>query len=201
MSEYEARQALGKLLEQFQRKQEYKYGLLGDSNGTVMVPSRPGWAYIRYRDDLNRLSLVRYLLQEQLPDGCPVKVGKKYPSDPFDQVLEVDWTMYAWAPTASTVTQHGTQVITLNDLAEGRVTATERGLARPLWGRSGRGRALAGAGLHGPGNGLPGQHRGRPDGGRDGRTSTERAGERTAPGAGGPGERGHGDHGGRHHPV
>jgi hypothetical protein len=125
MSQQEARAALQQLLEQFALKQEYKYGLLGDSNGTVMVSGRPGWAYIRYRDDLNRLSLVRYLLQEQLPDGMPVKVGREHPTDPFEQVLGPDWTMYAYAPTQSTVTQHGTQVITLSDMAEGRVTVTD----------------------------------------------------------------------------
>jgi hypothetical protein len=124
MSEHEARAALQRVFEQYEVRRDDRFGLLGDGNGTVMVPDRPAWAFIRYRDDLNRLSLVRYTLQEQLPDGMPVRVGKKYPDDPFVQVLGIDWSMYAYAPTQSTVTQHGTQVITLNDLAEGRVTVT-----------------------------------------------------------------------------
>lgn len=125
MSEYEAREALKQLLHNYQPRVEVRHGLLGDSNGTVMVPDMPGWAFVRYRDDLNRLSIVRYLLQEQLPDDCPVKVGRKYPSDPFEQVLGEDWDLYAYTPTQSTVDQHGTQVITLADMAMGRVTPTD----------------------------------------------------------------------------
>jgi hypothetical protein len=124
MSEHEARAALQRVFEQYEVRRDDRFGLLGNGSSTVMVPDRPGWSYIRYRDDQNRMSLVRYLLQEQLPDGCPVRVGKRFPDDPFEQVLGVDWSLYAYAPTQSTVTQHGTQVITLNDLAEGRVTVT-----------------------------------------------------------------------------
>lgn len=125
MSEYEARQELQRLLAHYQPRQGVRHGLLGDGNGTVMVPNRPGWAYIRYREDLNRLSIVRYLLQEQLPDECPVVVGRKHPDDPFVQVLDKDWTLYAYTPSQSTVTQHGTEVITLEDLAPGKVVVTD----------------------------------------------------------------------------
>lgn len=125
MSERQARQALQQVFDRYEFRQQRRHGLLGDSNGTVLVTGRPGWAYIRYREDLNRLSIVRYLLQEQLPDDTPVVVGRKNPDDPFEQVLGVDWSLYAWAPSSATVIQHGTQVITLNDLASGRVTVTD----------------------------------------------------------------------------
>jgi hypothetical protein len=123
-SEYEATQALQSIFDQYEPRQEFRRGLLGNSGGTVMVPSRPGWAYIRYREDLSRLSQVRYLLQEQLPDETPVVVGKKHPTDPFDQVLSVDWAMYGWAPLSGTVQQWATQVVTLNDLAPGKIVPT-----------------------------------------------------------------------------
>jgi hypothetical protein len=124
MSEHEARQALQQVLDRYQVRQETRHGLLGDGNGTVMVSGRPGWAFIRYREDLNRLSLVRYLLQEQMPDGTPVVVGRKYPGDPFEQVLGEDWTLYAWSPSQNTTDTHSTQVITLNDMAPGKVVPT-----------------------------------------------------------------------------
>ena len=125
MSEYEARQALQRVFDQYQSRQPIRRGLLGDSNGTVMVTDRPGWAFIRYRDDLNRLSIVRYLLPEQLADETPVKVGRKYPDDPFEQVLGVDWDMYAHSPTQSSVDYWATPAITVEDLAPGKVMPTD----------------------------------------------------------------------------
>jgi len=125
MSEQAARQSLQALFDRYQTRQVVRRGILGDSNGNVEVSGRPGWAYIRYRDDLNRLSIVRYLLPEQLPDETPVKVGRRYPSDSFEQVLGADWDMYAYAPTASVVAQYATDVITLGDLAPGKVVQTD----------------------------------------------------------------------------
>jgi hypothetical protein len=113
------------MLDQYEGKRKIRRGLLGDSNDTVAVANRPGWAYIRYHDNLNELAIVRYLIPEQLVDGTPVVVGKKHPEDPFEQVLGVDWTMYAWSPAASSVSAHATQVITLNDLAPGKVVPTD----------------------------------------------------------------------------
>jgi len=125
MSEQEAKRAFQALLEKFERRRPIKRGLIGDSNGTVMVTSRPGWAYIRYRDDLNRLSTVRYMLPTQLADGTPVLVGRKYPEDSYEQVLDVDWTMYAWSPTTAEVAQHATPAVDLSDLSPGRVIPTD----------------------------------------------------------------------------
>jgi len=125
MSEYEARQALQGIFDRLERKQQVRRGLLGDSNGTVQVANRPGWAYIRYHDNLNELAIVRYLIPDQFPDGMPVVVGRKHPQDPYEQVLGVDWAMYAWEPAASTVADHATQVITLNDLSMGKVVPTD----------------------------------------------------------------------------
>lgn len=125
MSEHEAGQALQSIFDQLQPVQRVRAGLLGDSNDTVMVADRPGWAYIRYHDDLNRLSLVRYLIPEQLGDGTPVVVGKKHPGDPYEQVLGADWAMYAWAPAETSVLQHATPAIDLSDLSPGKVVPTD----------------------------------------------------------------------------
>jgi len=124
-SEYEARQALQEMLGRFEPRHEVRRGLLGNSGGTVQVASRPGWAYIRYNDNLNELCLVRYLLQDQLADGTPVRVGKKHPDDPYEQVLGPDWTLYAWAPGASEVAEHATPAIDLEDLSPGKVVPTD----------------------------------------------------------------------------
>jgi len=124
MSEHEARRALQQIFDQFQAKQPVRHGLLGDSNGTVLVSGKPGYAFIRYREDLNRLSIVRYLIQEQLPDETPVVVGRKHADDPYEQVLGIDWAMYAYTPAASTVTLYATPAIDLNDLSPGKVVPT-----------------------------------------------------------------------------
>jgi len=123
MSEHEAMQALQLMVDRLQPVQRVRRGLLGDSNGTVMVADRPGWAYIRYRE--GQLSIVRYLIPEQLPDGCPVVVDKRHPGDAYEQVLAVDWVMYATAPTESSVTQHDTPAIDLSDLSPGKVVPTD----------------------------------------------------------------------------
>lgn len=125
MSEEKAKRALQSLFDQTQPVQKVRRGLLGDSNGTVSVANRPGWAYIRYHDDLNRLSIVRYLLPVQLADETPVLVGKKHPGDPYEQVLGVDWALYAIAPTESSVGQHATPAIDLSDLSPGKVLPTD----------------------------------------------------------------------------
>jgi hypothetical protein len=99
--------------------------LLGDSNGTVLVADRDGWAYIRYNDSLDQLAIVRYLIPDQFADGTPVVVGKKHPNDPYEQVLGADWAMYAWSPATSTVTDHATPAVDLNDLSPGKVVPTD----------------------------------------------------------------------------
>jgi len=123
MSEHEARQALQLMVDQLQPVQRVRRGLLGDSNGTVMVADRPGWAYIRYRE--GQLSIVRYLIPEQLSDGCPVVVGKRHPGNAYEEVLGVDWVMYATAPTETSVLQHATPAIDLSDLSPGKVVPTD----------------------------------------------------------------------------
>jgi len=125
MSEYEARRAFQQIFNEFERKQKVRRGLIGDSNGTVLVADRDGWAYIRYNDSLDQLAIVRYLIPDQFADGTPVVVGKKHPNDPYEQVLGADWAMYAWSPAASTVTDHATPAVDLNDLSPGKVVPTD----------------------------------------------------------------------------
>jgi hypothetical protein len=124
VSEYEARQALQAVFDRLEGRQQVRRGLLGDSNGTVQS-SRSGWAYIRYHENLNELAIVRYLIEDQLPDDTPVVVGRKHPNDPYEQVLGVDWALYAWSPSASNVSQHTTPSIDLSHLAPGKVVPTD----------------------------------------------------------------------------
>jgi len=124
-TEHEARLALQKVFDQVQKKIVVRHALLGDSNGNVAVPNRDGWAFVRYRDDLNRLSQVHYLLPNQLPDGMPVTVGKKYVDSSYEEVLGIDWDLYAWSPSASNVRTHATQVVDVDTLSPGRVCPTD----------------------------------------------------------------------------
>jgi len=119
----EGRRAVQRVINGLQPRQPTRRGLLGDSNGTVAVANRPGWAYIRYRDE--QLSIVRYLLPVQYPDGTPVIVGKRYPGDAYEQVLNVDWEMYTQTPADSAVRQHATPATDLDDLSPGKVMPTD----------------------------------------------------------------------------
>ena len=51
-------------------------------------------------------------------------VGKKHADDPYEQVLGVDWSLYAYAPSATSVLQHATPAIDLSDLSPGKVVPT-----------------------------------------------------------------------------
>lgn len=82
------------LLGHFQGNIPYRRGLIGDGNGTVHVANKVGWDWIRYNDDLSKLSQVRNPILYQLADDTPVIVGKLHPSEEHERVLYVDLTMY-----------------------------------------------------------------------------------------------------------
>jgi len=82
------------LLRSFQTYSPLRHGLLGDGAGNVEVAGKYGWSWIRYNEEQSKLSQVRNLALWWLEDGTPVLVGKRYPSDEFEQVLGVDISMY-----------------------------------------------------------------------------------------------------------
>jgi len=128
-----------KIFNKLQSKIEVRVGLLGDGIGNVSVTGKPGWNWIRYRDDLNRLSMVRNVTAARLGDGIPVFVGKKYPDDEYEQVLGVYWDQYILDAGLDTIDQyaggepHGDKhagkandpvPVDLNNLSPGKVVPT-----------------------------------------------------------------------------
>jgi len=84
------RDLVGKL----QPRQALRRGLVGDGAGNVAVTNRPGWIWIRYEEELNRLSWVR-CFQGYPPEDTPVIIGKWHPEDDYEQVLGVYWGPYS----------------------------------------------------------------------------------------------------------
>lgn len=128
------------LFSQLQPKTELRMGLLGDGLGNVSVPGKPGWNWIRYRDDLSRLSMVRNVAVARLGDGVPVMVGKRHYTDEYEQVLWVYWDPYVQDADLSTIDQyaggepHGDKhagkandpvPVDLNNLSPGKVVPTD----------------------------------------------------------------------------
>lgn len=135
----EALHVWNQLHDMFQPNTNLKPGLIGDGEGNVVVTDMPGWNYIRYRDDLNRLSMVRNESESGLADGTPVMTGKRHHSDDYEQVLWVYWGPYSWDPTQSTIDQYQSSAhgpthqgksndpapIDYNNLSPGKVVATD----------------------------------------------------------------------------
>ena len=134
----EAKAAWQSIISALSPRLPLRRGTLGDGGGTVDVPNKPGWAWIRYEENQSRLSQVRCNLV--LPDGTPVLVGKWHPDDDYEQVLSVNWGPYSTGLSPAEVaryavpphgdTHHGTYgsdpaYIDLNNLVVGRVKATD----------------------------------------------------------------------------
>lgn len=86
-------------------------GLVGDGAGHVEVTGLPGWIWIRYEEELNRLSTVRCFIG-YLEEGTPVIVGKWHPEEDYEQVLGISWGLYSvgltnYVYTFNKVPQHG----------------------------------------------------------------------------------------------
>lgn len=114
-------------------------GTIGDGAGNVEVEGLPGWVWIRYDDEQNRLSQVRCPLG-YLDHDTRVLSGKWHPDDDYEQVLSINWGPYSWDMRDSTFagyklpqhgdTHHGTYgtdpaYIDYNNITIGRVLATD----------------------------------------------------------------------------
>jgi len=112
MSEQEARRAWRELIGKLQERQVLRLGEIGDGAGNVEVAGRAGWAWIRFQEEQNRLSMVRCLKTAYLEHGTPVLVGKEHPEDDYEQVLGIAWGNYSldisnYLYTMYRVTRHG----------------------------------------------------------------------------------------------
>jgi len=102
--------ALAELLGMKQTTPEYRYALTGNGTGadTADVGGRPGWAYIRYDDNLNRVSQIFNPRYPGIAEDVPVIVGKERPNDQYVQILTVNWAVYFERLTTGMIEQYAT---------------------------------------------------------------------------------------------
>jgi len=74
----------------------YRSALTGDGSTatTCDVTGKDGWAWVRYSEKQDRASQVVNQVMPGAPQGVPVMVGKKYPSDKYYQILGVNMELY-----------------------------------------------------------------------------------------------------------
>lgn len=94
MSQESAILAWQKLLDKKQSLLKYRNALAGDGGGTVDVGGEPGFIWCRYSADQSKVSKVFNMIAPGIPEDFPIKVGRLFPDDEFEQVLVIDWTLY-----------------------------------------------------------------------------------------------------------
>ena len=94
MSQEEATSLWKELIRSLQPRTTLRRGLVGDGSGNVEVSGRPGFVWIRYEENQNRLAMVLCPLG-YLEEGTWVLVGKIHPEDDQEQVIGITWGPYA----------------------------------------------------------------------------------------------------------
>lgn len=76
--------------------QMYRPAMTGDGSTatTCDVAGKPGWAWVRYNEKQDRASQVANMVMPGAPQGLPVMIGKKYPTDNYYQILGVNQELY-----------------------------------------------------------------------------------------------------------
>lgn len=92
-----------KLLDSKQTVLVYRNALAGDGGGTVNVTGEPGYIWCRYSSDQSKVSKVFNIVAPGIPEDFPIVVGRRFPTDEFEQVLAVNWTLYQDTVTQDTV--------------------------------------------------------------------------------------------------
>lgn len=94
MSQQETFGLWQELVGQLQPRSALRRGLIGDGAGTIEVAGRPGWSWIRYEENQNRLAMVLCPIG-YLEEDTWVLVGKFHPEEDYEQVLGITWGPYA----------------------------------------------------------------------------------------------------------
>jgi hypothetical protein len=94
MSEEQTIRIWQELFDSKQTVGKFRNALAGDGGGTVDVDGEPGFIWCRYSADQSKVSKVFNMIAPGIPEDFPIKVGRLFPGDEFEQVLTIDWTKY-----------------------------------------------------------------------------------------------------------
>jgi hypothetical protein len=84
------------LLNQKQDLSPIRFALSGDGSSatTADILNRPGWAWVRYDEEQNKVSQVRNRKIPGVPQDVPLIIGKEFPTDRYVQILGINWPLY-----------------------------------------------------------------------------------------------------------
>lgn len=73
-----------------------RFALTGDGSNltTSDIDGRPGWAWVRYDEEQNKVSQVRNRKIPGIPQDVPVVIGREFPTDRYIQILGINWPLY-----------------------------------------------------------------------------------------------------------
>jgi len=92
----DAIRAFKALLGKYQERMEIAFALTGNGTGsdTADVASRTGWAWVRYGEEQSKVSQVFNPTFPGIPEGVPVIIGKRYPTNKYVEILGINQQMY-----------------------------------------------------------------------------------------------------------
>jgi hypothetical protein len=99
----EAQLAFASILDMKEDRRIYRLALAGDGSGAAStdVTGMPGWTWVRYSEDPSKASIVRNVKRPNVEAETLLVIGKEFPDDEYEQVLDVDLSVY-W----DTLTEH-----------------------------------------------------------------------------------------------
>lgn len=96
MSEERLTQLFRRILNKKQDTDLFRMALTGDGSDadTADVVGRPGWAWVRYDEKQDKASQVINDWMPGVAQDVPVIVGKKYPSDHYYRIIDLNRELY-----------------------------------------------------------------------------------------------------------
>src|SRR3990172_8610542 len=97
------------LINRFYPKPEFIKGLLGNGLGSVLVPGRPDYNYVRFNRSASETFEVFNKEVSQPVDGTPVLIGVLPWQPGLTQVIGIDWESYlqtGWGNTYASIQAH-----------------------------------------------------------------------------------------------
>jgi hypothetical protein len=77
--------------------------LAGNGAGTFKVTDAPDFAWVRYLGDQSKVSKVWNPTNLVLENDTPIRIGKRFPESEYEEILEVDQTLYRWTMSEAAI--------------------------------------------------------------------------------------------------